>query len=174
LAALLPDGWIAAFEITKGNAGLYATVPVQIASFIGILIGGVWADLWARTNTRGRILIPLLGFVCAGPCLLLLANTSSFGVVLVTMVVFGLGRGFADANLMPIVCQVVDTRYRATAYGVLIFVSVLIGGGMIYAGGWLRDRQVALAIPFTIAAIGLFAAGLMLLAVKPRPDNHQN
>lgn len=171
LATLLPDGWIAALEITKGSAGLYATVPVQIASFIGILIGGLWADRWARTNPRGRVLIPFLGFACAGPCLVLLANTSSFGVVLTTMIVFGLGRGFADANLMPIVCQVVDARYRATAYGVLIFISVVIGGGMIYAGGWLRDRQVALAIPFTIAAIGLFAAGLMLLAVKPQPDD---
>lgn len=146
---------------------------MQVASFVGILIGGVWADRWARTNVRGRLFIPLLGFVCAGPCLILLVNTSSFDVALVTMVVFGLGRGFADANLMPIVCQVVDARYRATAYGVLIFISVMVGGGMIYAGGWLRDRQVALTIPFMIAAVGLFAAGLMLLAVKTKPDDRQ-
>lgn len=173
-AALLPDRWIGALEITKGSAGLYATAPVQVASFVGILIGGVWADRWARTNPRGRLLIPLLGFVCAGPCLFLLANTASFGVTLAAMMVFGLGRGFADANLMPIVCQVVDARYRATAYGVLIFISVMVGGGMIYAGGWLRDRQVALAIPFMIAAVGLFAAGLMLLAVKTKTDDLQD
>jgi hypothetical protein len=69
---------------------------------------------------------------------------------------------------------VVDARYRATAYGVLIFISVMVGGGMIYAGGWLRDRQVALAIPFMIAAVGLFAAGLMLLAVKTKPEDRQD
>jgi MFS family permease len=173
LAGWLPSGWAQALEITKGTAGLYATAPVQIASFVGILVGGLWADRWSRTNARARTLIPLLGFVCAGPCLFLLANTTSFGVTFAAMVLFGLGRGFADANLMPIVCQVVDARYRATAYGVLIFISVVVGGGMIYAGGWLRDRQVALSVPFMIAAVGLFVAGLMLLAVKPQRNDPQ-
>ena len=88
------------------------------------------------------------------------------GITLAAMIVFGLGRGFADANLMPIVCQVVDARYRASAYGVLVFISVMVGGGMIYVGGWLRDRQVALNVPFMIAAVGLLAAGLMLLIVR--------
>lgn len=168
LATLLPAWWVAKLEVTRGTAGLWATVPVQVASFAGIIIGGAWADRWARTNARGRAIIPALGFGCAGPCLLLLAHTSSFAFALVGMIVFGLGRGFADANLMPIVCQVLDRRFSATAYGVLNFVGVSVGGIMIYAGGWLRDRHVGLALPFSVAAIGLFAAGVMLLLVKPQ------
>ncbi|MBL9200852.1 MAG: hypothetical protein JNL39_10115 [Opitutaceae bacterium] len=113
------------------------------------------------------MLIPALGFCAAGPCLAVLAVTSSFTFALAAMVVFGLGRGFADANLMPIVCQVINPRYAATAYGTLAFVGVSVGGGMIYAGGWLRDQQVGLALPFVVAAAGLLGAGLMLLAVKP-------
>jgi dipeptide/tripeptide permease len=108
------------------------------------------------------------GFVCAGPCLFLLAHTSSFAFALGAMIVFGVGRGFADANLMPIVCQVLNPRFCATAYGLLNFVSVSVGGLMIYAGGWLRDQQVSLAVPFTIAAAGLFLAGLMLALVRPK------
>jgi MFS family permease len=172
LATILPSGWVDALEVTKGSAGLFATVPVQLASFAGILIGGIWADRWAQTNPRGRAHIPMLGFVVAGPCLFLLANTTSFGITLAAMIVFGLGRGFADANLMPIVCQVVDARYRASAYGVLVFISVMVGGGMIYVGGWLRDRQVALNVPFMIAAVGLLAAGLMLLIVRTPRSEH--
>ena len=167
-AARLPSAWAAKMEISRGSAGLWATVPVQIASFIGILAGGVMADRWSRTNARGRMLIPVIGFVCAGPCLLLLATTTSFTFALAAMLVFGLGRGFADANLMPIVCQVVDPRYCATAYGLLNFVSVSVGGGMIYVGGWLRDQHVSLSLPFIVAGAGLFSAGLMLLAVKSK------
>lgn len=172
-AALLPATWLAKLEVSRGSAGLWATVPVQIASFAGILVGGVVADRWTRTNPRGRMLMPMFGFVCAGPCLLLLATTSSFTFALAAMIVFGLGRGIADANLMPIVCQIVDPRYCATAYGLLNFVGVSVGGCMIYGGGWLRDRQVGLTVPFVIAAVGLFAAGLMLLAVKPKPNSDQ-
>ncbi|MBI5768054.1 MAG: MFS transporter [Verrucomicrobia bacterium] len=168
LAAWLPAAWVAKMEVTRGSAGLWATVPVQVASFAGILIGGAWADRWARRNARGRMLIPALGFCIAGPCLALLATTSSFAFALAAMLIFGLGRGFADANLMPIVCQVIDPRFRATAYGTLNFVGVSVGGGMIYAGGWLRDQHVGLALPFAAAGAGLFGAGLMLLAVKPR------
>lgn len=167
-AARFPANWAGRMEITSGSAGLWATVPVQIASFIGILVGGALADRWSRTNVRGRMLIPMIGFVCAGPCLLLLATTPSFALALAAMIVFGLGRGFADANLMPIVCQVVDPRYCATAYGLLNFVSVSVGGGMIYVGGWLRDQHVGLSLPFIVAGAGLFSAGLMLLAVKPK------
>lgn len=167
-AELLPSTWAGKMEVTAGSAGLWATVPVQIASFVGILAGGAWADRWAQTNPRGRMRIPMLGFVCAGPCLFLLAHTSSFTFALAAMIVFGVGRGFADANLMPIICQVLNPRYCATAYGLLNFVSVSIGGVMIYAGGWLRDQQVSLSVPFTISAVGLFLAGLILMLVQPR------
>ncbi len=167
-AAMLPSAWVDKMAVTVGSAGLWATVPVQIASFAGILVGGAWADRWAQANPRGRLFIPMLGFVCAGPCLFLLAHTSSFAFALGAMIVFGVGRGFADANLMPIVCQVLNPRYCATAYGLLNFVSVSVGGLMIYAGGWLRDQQVSLAVPFTIAAAGLFLAGLMLALVRPK------
>ena len=37
------------------------------------------------------------------------------------LVVFGLARGFADSNSMPILCQIAPARYRATGYGVLNF-----------------------------------------------------
>ncbi|MEO6875830.1 MAG: MFS transporter [Opitutaceae bacterium] len=167
-AGLMPAAWNSHMVVSSGTAGLWATVPVQIASFVGILIGGAWADRWAQTNVRGRILIPSIGFLCAGPCLLLLATTTSFGFALAAMIIFGLGRGFADANLMPIVCQVLNPRYCATAYGLLNFVSVGVGGGMIYAGGWLRDQKVSLTVPFVIAAGGLFAAGLVLFLVRPK------
>jgi hypothetical protein len=35
---------------------------------------------------------------------------------------------------------------------------------------YLRDQQVNLSVPFMIAAVGLFAAGLLLLLVKPQQN----
>ena len=40
---------------------------------------------------------------------------------IVSLSLWGLAMGFLGANLMPIICLVVDSRYRATAMGVLNF-----------------------------------------------------
>src|SRR5690606_39000765 len=48
------------FDLGLGEAGISATLYPQIGSFIGVLLGGVWADRWAKTNPRGRLLVIVL------------------------------------------------------------------------------------------------------------------
>ena len=91
-------------------------------------------------------------------------------MALAGLVIFGLARGFSDANMMPVLCQIVDSRYRATGYGLLNCISCLVGGATIYLSGILRDTHFNLAIVFQIAAAGLGLAALLMLALKPRSD----
>lgn len=158
------------FHMGQGAAGLSATGYIQAASFIGILLGGMWADRWARTNDRGRILVPVIGFIIAAPALFTASSTSLFVLAIAGLIVYGLARGFADANMMPILCQVADPRYRATGYGIMNLCSCLAGGVMIYAGGFLKDRHVDLGTTFQYSAFGLFLAALLLLFVRPRHE----
>ena len=169
------NGWLPTylqehFHLGQGAAGMNATFYVQFASFIGILLGGFFADLWCRTNVRGRILIPAIGFLVAAPFLFLSASTAVLSVAIVGLLVFGVARGFSDANLMPILCQVSDPRYRATGYGLLNMVGCVTGGIMIYVGGMLKDQQIDLGIVFKFAAVGLLLAGGILFLVKPRRE----
>jgi hypothetical protein len=83
------------------------------------------------------------------------------------MLLYGLARGFSDANTMPILCQIIGEKYRATGYGFLNLFSTLAGGAMIYLGGALRDSNVSLVRVFQASAIGLVLAGLTLLAIRP-------
>jgi MFS family permease len=164
-------GWLPTYlrehyKLGLGTAGMTATGYIQIASFIGVLVGGVWADRWSRTQPRARALVPALGFCAVAPCLFLGINANLLVLAIAGLVVYGVGRGFFDANLMPIVRNIVDSRYSATAYGVLNFVGVLMGGAMIYIGGWLKDANVSLAAIFQVSAAGLLVVGLLLFAVK--------
>jgi len=158
------------FKLGQGAAGMSATGYIQVASFAGILGGGAWADIWSRTNVRGRLLIPVIAFCAAAPALFMSASTDALVVAIAGLIVFGLARGACDANLMPILCQVVHPRYRATGYGFLNFFSCLAGGLMIYAGGALKDAHIGLGRTFQFAALGAFAAALLLLLVKPRRE----
>ena len=156
------------FALGLGEAGISATLYPQIGSFIGVLLGGIWADRWAKANPRGRILVIVLGFTVGAPALIWMSWTSVFVIAIFVMLLFGIARGFSDANLMPIVRQVVDSRYAATAYGVLNFLSTIAGGLMVYVGGALKDAEIKLSAVYIVAA-GLLLLGtwsLLLIKVK--------
>jgi len=158
------------FKLGQGRAGLSATSYVQVAGFAGTLIGGAWAERWSRTRLRARALVPCIGFCVAGPALFMTASTNALIVAVAGLIVFGVARGFADANNMPILCQVTDPRYRATGFGMLNFFSCILGGLMTYAGGALKDVQVGLDRVFQFGAAGVVVAALLLLLVKPKKE----
>ncbi len=166
------SGWLPTylrehFHMGQGAAGMSATGYIQAASFIGILVGGAWADIWSRRAIRGRLLVPVIGLLLAGPALFLSASTDVFVVAIAGLLVYGMARGFSDSNMMPILCQVADPRYRATGYGIMNCFSCITGGVMIYVSGMLKDRQVDLGTTFQYAAGGLVLAAMVLLMVRP-------
>jgi len=158
------------FKLGQGAAGMSATAYLQTASFVGVIVGGLWADRWIRTNLRGRLYVPFIGFCVAGPALFLAASTDVLLFAVCGLIVFGLARGFADANNMPILCQITERRYRATGYGVMNFTSCVVGGLMTYAGGVLNDAQMGLGLLFKWSAAGVVVAVLLLLFVKPKKE----
>ena len=158
------------FQLGQGAAGMSATAYIQIASLAGVLIGGAWADRWCRSNRRARVFVPLIGFSIAGPALFMSSSTSAFALAIVGLSVFGLARGFADSNNMPILCQITPARYRATGYGVLNFIGCVLGGVMTYGAGALKDANIGLEKVFQFCAGGVVVAVLLLLAVKPKKE----
>lgn len=166
------NGWLPTylreqFSLGEGKAGLSATGYIQAASFVGVLIGGVWSDRWVARNPRGRLYVPCIGFCVGGPFLFLMASTNAFAAAILGMLIYGLGRGFSDTSTMPILCQIVSPQYRATGYGFLNLFSTFVGGAMIYVGGALRDARVDLSKVFQFSAVGLVIAALTLLAIRP-------
>jgi len=136
-------------------------------------LGGWIADRWTRTNPRARALTQTIGLAAAGPFLFLIGTTGSRWVLLPCLVLFGLGRGFYDCNLMPVTCQIVSPKLRATAYGLLNCTSSIVGGGMALAGGIMKE-WIGLGATLQLSAVMLVAAGLWLYTlpagVTPVPE----
>lgn len=169
--AWLPTYFKEGFRLSLGAAGISATAFIQVASLIGVITGGIIADRWSRKHARGRIFVPAIGFIIGGPFLFLMASTDLLVIAIASIAIFGLSKGFHDANFMPIICQTVDERYQATAYGLMSFFSVIAGGLMIYIGGALKDAGISLSLVFQIAAIGVLISGFILFLIKPRKIN---
>jgi len=173
LAGWAVMGWMPTFfkeqfKLDQGAAGISATSFLAVAMFAGKLVGGAWADRWSRVSDRARILVPAIGLFIAAPATLMLANTSVLALAITGLCIYGFTRVFSDANLMPILCQVADSRYRATGYGVLNMFSCLVGGITVYLGGVLRDAHISVGTLFQAAAAGMLVCGVLMISVKPQ------
>lgn len=174
MANWLIYGWLPTFlkehfNLNLGEAGISATGYIQIGSFIGVILGGIIADRWARKNSKSRVYVIIIGFTLGAPFLFLMSTTYVFAIAILAMLIFGLARGFSDANLMPILRQVADSRYIATGYGFLNLLSSIVGGLMVYVGGALKDANVDLAIIYQASALLLIVATWSLFAIRIKP-----
>jgi MFS transporter, Spinster family, sphingosine-1-phosphate transporter len=158
------------FNLKQGPAGLSATGYVTLACFFGALLGGALADRAMRRTPRGRIYVSAMGMGLCVPALIGLGNVGSMNSAIACMLLFGLGFGFFDANNMPILCQIVRPENRATGYGIMNLVGVAAGAGITVLMGALRDRGISLGVVFSICAAAALLGGLLILLVRPRPD----
>jgi len=164
----LPTYYKEHFKLSQGIAGLYATGYLYPASIAGLLLGGFLADRWSRTNRLARIYVPAIGLCIAAPCIFLASGTMILPLAIFAFMMYAVTRAFGDSNMMPMLCMVVDPRYRATGYGVLNFFSTIIGGLALYAGGVLRDSNIDLGKMYQFAAVIMIVCAILLFLARPR------
>lgn len=164
------------FGISEAEAGPQATFWVNIAKYVAVLSAAVVADLWYRRNHGARAYVPGICFCIAGPCVLV-AMLPALGVLpalglsltLALVSMQGVAQGALDATLMPILRSQIDERFSATGYGLLNLTSVGAGALISWLGGFLKDHDVALGVPLSIAGVLMFVCGaLFFLLPKPR------
>ena len=165
----LPTFYQEQFKLSQGVAGLYATGYLYPASIIGVILGGYLTDRWAKTNPRAPVLVPIVGLCVAAPCIFIASISTVLPFTISMFFFYALTRLFSDANMMPILCQVSDPRYRATGYGILNMFACIVGGIGIYAGGIMRDLHVNLSRVFQTASILLLICIGLLYLIKLRP-----
>jgi MFS family permease len=166
----MPDILREKFHLGQGQAGVSAILFVQIASIIGVVVGGTLADRWMRRSSRGRIFTSAIGMMLFLPALFSVGDAGTLGMAIAGLIVFGIGWGFFDCNNMPILCQIVRPELRATGYGIMNLVSISCGGFGDWAFGALRDQHVPLNLIFgAFAGIALLSV-LVVMLIKPRAN----
>ena len=128
----LPTLFAENLNIPMSQAGPLSTITIAASSFIGVIFGGILSDRWVQKNLKGRIYTSAIGLGLTIPSLLLLGFGHSLVHVIGAGVCFGIGFGMFDANNMPILCQFVSSKYRATAYGIMNMTGV-------FAGAYITD-----------------------------------
>lgn len=152
-------------------AGPAATISIALASFIGVMIGGPISDRWVRRNLRGRVYTSAIGLTMMIPSLILIGLGHNALATICVSLFFGIGYGMFDANTMPILCQFVPERLRASAYGLLNMTGVFAGAIVTEVlGNWATKGNLGLGFAYMGIIIAV-AVTLQLCFLRPKSDN---
>lgn len=157
--------------LEMAQAGPMSTITIAASSFVGVLLGGVMSDKWVLRNIRGRIYTSAIGLGMTIPALVLLGFGHSVVAVVGAGMLFGIGFGMFDANNMPILCQIISAKYRATAYGIMNMVGVFAGAAVTHLlGKWTDGGNLGMGFA-VLGGIVIVALVLQLACLRPTSDN---
>jgi len=167
----IPTLFSDSLHLPMAQAGPLSTITIAVSSFIGVIAGGIMSDRWVQKNIKGRVYTGAIGLALTIPSLLLLGLGSGFVSVIGAALCFGIGYGIFDANNMPILCQFVSAKHRATAYGLMNMTGVFAGAFVTSLLGKSTDsgnlgRDFAM-----LAGLVLIALVVQLYFLRPKADN---
>ncbi len=164
LANVISNNWDMPIGEAMNFAGPIAVISLAGASFIGAMIGGKLSDNWVQKNVRGRVYTSSIGLALIVPSLIFMGLGNSLISVVLAILCFGIGYGFFDTNNMPILCQFIHSRQRATAYGFINMAGVLGGAAITTLLG-------NLSLGFGFALLGgvtVLSLVIQLVALRPK------
>jgi len=169
-------GWLPTFlsekfHLNQGDAAFNATLFLQSATVIGLLGGGVLADIFYRRTRASRYWLMVVSLLFCAPCLELLGNSETLLATRFAAAAFGLFSGLLMGNIFPAAFEVVPAETRASAVGILNFCGGIMSGfATLFGGLWKKslgiDRLLSMTA-FTYVAAG-FALILGIKFMFPR------
>jgi len=167
----LPTLFSEKLHLDMAQAGPMATITIAIASFVGVLIGGFISDRWVKRNLKGRIYTGVIGLAFTIPALFLIGRGTGLESILAGGMFFGLGFGIFDTNNMPILCQFVSARYRATGYGIMNLAGISAGAVITEFLGKAADNGGMGHIFVLLAIVVAITIVLQLVMLHPKTIN---
>lgn len=168
--AWLPTYLFETFHMSLAKAGFSGTAYLQIASVLGVLVGGVLADRLVRRSAAwqrgGRMMAQALGLLCGVPFLFLTGHTRLVSVLLGALVSFGFFKGLYDANIWASLYDVVPLKLRGTAVGLMNSLGWLGGGTAPVVIAALSQRMSLGAAVSTTAVIYLLCGAALVTGAR--------
>ncbi len=167
----LPTLFSENLHVPMEQAGPMATITIAVSSFFGVILGGILSDRWIQKNIRGRIYTSAIGLALTIPAVILIGYGHSVFAIVAAGLMFGFGFGMFDANNMPILCQFVSSKYRATAYGIMNMVGVFAGAYITKLLGASADEGQLGSDFALLAGIVFIVLIIQLVVLRPKQND---
>lgn len=161
----LPTYLYERFGMSLTRSGLTMTLFVYTPVLVGQVLGGLWADRWAKRNPEGRMSVQLVGLGFMAPAMLAMGFMPSGTTLTCNLLVYSVAAGMLTVNSMPVFTSVVPPRRWSSAYGLYNLVGTLAGGlGVLFVG--VMKASWGIGYGLSSMSVPLFlAVGLMTYAL---------
>ncbi len=153
------------FKFSLAKAGFQSMFYHHLFAFVGVLVGGKFADRWACIRPSIRMEANFIGLLLGAPFIYWLGQAQSPTGFYVALALFGFFRGVYDSNLFASLYDVVEPRLRASATGLMLSFAFVVGSVAPVIMGWMKSRVGLAAGLSSLAGFYLFGAICILVAV---------
>lgn len=153
------------FGLSMAKAGGFSMLYHYLFAFVGVILGGLVSDRWARRRRQVRLEIQSLGLLAGAPFVYLMGAGETSLAVYIGMAGFGLFRGIYEANTYASLYDVIPPRLRASASGTMIMCAFLFGGVSPLVLGMMKEHY-GLALGLSrLAVVSVLGAIALLVAL---------
>ena len=152
-------------DFSLREAAVSLSIIALLSLILGALTGGIVADRLQRRLVYGRIIVIALAFLVAAPFLLLAIQSDEKWVVLTGLFVAGFFMSWYHGPTTAVIHDLTPQRSHATAIGVYMFVTQLLGALGPQLIGRISDNsdlQIGLQAAVAVMVMGSL---LMLLVI---------
>jgi len=158
------------FNLTLTQAGGGAMFYHHAAAFGAIMLGGVITDRLVPSCPTFRLRLQGVALLLGAPMIYWMGMAGQVGMTWVAMAAYGVFRGLFEANTHASLFDVVQSRYRATAVGLMTMIAFLVGslsplliGKLCDAHGKAQGMEISftvLAATYVVGAVAIFCSML--------------
>jgi sugar phosphate permease len=150
------------FSMTLSQAAWASTLYLQLATLIGLFVGGYVADRWRARYRSGRMLVLLVSLSACAPLLWCIGRVDDLSQLKLLLIGYGFCSGWMIGNIFPAAFDVVSVSSRGAAVGILnLFGAALSGFAPLAVGTW--KESVGFAGMLGLAAFAYAVAAVLLV-----------
>jgi hypothetical protein len=120
----MPSFLVEKFNYSLATAGLRGKLYIHLSSALVVPVAGWSADRLCRFLSAGRMLVQAVGLMLGAGFVVLVARSTSTGLLLLGMSLFGVCKGFYDSGIFASLYDVIEADRRG------------IGAGLMNTIGW--------------------------------------
>ncbi|MGB8476776.1 MAG: MFS transporter [Candidatus Acidiferrum sp.] len=151
-------------DFSLREAALSLAVVALLSLLFGVLTGGFLADRLQRKFPYGRIIVIAAAFLFAAPCVLLAIQSDDKSIFLAALFIGGFFMSWYHGPVTAVLHDLTPQRAHATAIGVYMFVTQLLGALGPQLVGRISDAS-DLQLGLQVAVAVMVAGSLLMFLV---------
>ena len=151
------------FELSTVQAAWISTVYLQLATVLGLFVGGYIADRFRKQFRSARMMVLFASVCCCAPLLVAIGRVENLETLKWILVAHGFFSGWMIGNIFPAAFEVVGSSRRGLAVGILNFFGAALSGfAPLMVGTWKKSY----GLPGMLGVAGIaYALAAILLAL---------